>query len=478
MVDPSPDTQPTSHSDADLLRAFTADNDADAFATLVSRYAGMVNGVCRRSLPLREDAEDAFQATWLIVAMQAGSLKNTNMFPGWLFRVAQRTARRMATGKTGSSSGQSAENALSEVLPDTAGTSREVLDQLARDETLHILDAELSRLPRRYRSVLVLCYLEDYTRDEAAEFLGCTLAAVKAALQRGRALLRQRLARRGVSLSVATVLIWEFVKHSTAASAAVIEQAARTGWFWQTGHAMDAAPTIVSLAHEGSQPMVKTSLGKLCVTAGLACALTITVCIWLWQPVTAQVRNSGPSGNNGVQTVYQQKEKPAGAPVVVRMPINAQEAETLGIDFHAAPEGDARKVPLLGTWKRSMGLISSELTITDAEIAGKVTINEGGVPITLTFRAEYAVARGDLVYGVIQSADATTTAQNEDVTELGVYGTLLIEQPISFRYYRDEQGLTIKDINLGLFEALAAMDGDGDETMGIKMLIIGRYASE
>ena len=187
-------------TDAELLERFLArgDSDAeDAFATLVARHGPMVLGVCRRMLPASHDAEDAFQATFLVLARRAASIVRRERVASWLYSVAVRTAqvarRRVARQRA-------AERRL---MDETSEAKSEPAED--REDLLPILDEELNRLPHRYRVALVACELEGKPRREAARQLGIPEGTLSTHLARGRKLLRERLQRRGVSLGVGPI---------------------------------------------------------------------------------------------------------------------------------------------------------------------------------------------------------------------------------------------------------------------------------
>lgn len=175
-------------TDRDLLRRFAVDHDEEAFATLVARHGRMVLGVCHRFLPTVQDAEDACQATFLILARKAGGRWQPSV-ANWLHTTARRVAakaRRVSARRVKREGGA----AVSEsTLP---------RDDLSARELFAILDEELERLPERYREPLVLCYLEGLSREDAAARLGVPGGTVKTRLERGRRRLEDALTRRGV----------------------------------------------------------------------------------------------------------------------------------------------------------------------------------------------------------------------------------------------------------------------------------------
>src|SRR5262245_31400932 len=180
--------------DQELLARFVQQRDEAAFAALVQRHAPMVFGVCRRVLKHSHDAEDAAQATFLVLAHHARSIRKGGSVGSWLHTVAYRAARKL---KTDIVRRTARERSLMEApAADTAqeATWREV--QL-------VLDEELNRLPEKYRAPLVLCFLEGMTQDEAARQLGWPREVLRGRVDRGRQRLRSQLIRRGVTLSAA-----------------------------------------------------------------------------------------------------------------------------------------------------------------------------------------------------------------------------------------------------------------------------------
>jgi RNA polymerase sigma factor (sigma-70 family) len=181
-------------SDADLLAAFARSRDEAAFEELVRRYGPLVWRLCSRLLDDRHAAEDAFQATFLVLARKAGSLRWPNAVGCWLYGVARRVAGQLRRRRRIETDPQ---------IDVAERSSRSPLDAVSGRELAALLDDELGRLPERLRAPLVLCYLEGRTRDKAAAQLGCSFGTLKRRLERGRAVLRARLERRGVGLPAA-----------------------------------------------------------------------------------------------------------------------------------------------------------------------------------------------------------------------------------------------------------------------------------
>src|SRR5439155_22493762 len=193
------------------LRRFAALRDEQAFAALVRRHGPMVLNVGQRVLHNGHDAEDVFQATFLVLTRKAGSLRWHESVGNWLYQVAYRIARkaRAAVARRAVKEARAAELAPAEPH-----------DDLSWREVEALLDEELHQLPVKYRVPLVFCYLEGVTRDEAAQQLGWSLSTLKRRLERGRELLRLRLVRRCLTFSAA--LFTPMLMQSTAQAALTV----------------------------------------------------------------------------------------------------------------------------------------------------------------------------------------------------------------------------------------------------------------
>jgi RNA polymerase sigma factor (sigma-70 family) len=182
----------TGLTDGQLLKDYLGHRDEAALAALVRRHGPMVWGVCRRVLRNYHDAEDAFQATFLVFVRKAASIASPELLANWLYGVAHQTAlnARATTAKR-----RARERQVTE-MPEPAVTEEDLWGDLQP-----LLDQGLSRLPEKYRVAIVLCDLEGKTRKEAARQLGVPDGTLAARLARGRVLLAKRLARHGLAVS-------------------------------------------------------------------------------------------------------------------------------------------------------------------------------------------------------------------------------------------------------------------------------------
>ncbi len=178
-------------SDRQLVERVLATRDESALLTIVLRHGTMVYHVCRRVLRHPQDAEDAFQATFLVLAQELHALRQHSSLASWLHGVALRVSHK-AKARAIARQRWEACAALPEAVPP---------DDLTWSEVRSALDDELSRLPDKWRLPLVLCYLEGQTQDEAADQLGWSKSTLRRRLEQARAALGSRLKGRGIAWS-------------------------------------------------------------------------------------------------------------------------------------------------------------------------------------------------------------------------------------------------------------------------------------
>ncbi len=224
-------------TDGELLESFISRKDEAAFEALVRRHGPMVFGVCQRLLRNRHDAEDAFQAVFLVLARKAGSVRPRTQVANWLYGVAYRTALKART-KTARQRGR--ERQVTDMPePEAPEPNDSWLDLRP------LLDQELSHVPDKYRIPIVLCDLEARTGKEAARQLGWAEGTLASRLSRGRGLLAKRLTRRGVTLgggSLATALSQQAA--SACVPASLVSSAVKAACAFAAGQAL--SPGLVS----------------------------------------------------------------------------------------------------------------------------------------------------------------------------------------------------------------------------------------
>src|SRR5262245_670371 len=271
-------------TDQQLLDRFVRERDEAAFATLLQRHGPMVRGVCLRALRYAHDADDAFQATFLVLARKAALVSWHKSVGGWLYQVAWRIARkaRTAADRDADLTRRLAPEEVSQMA------AADPLTDAVRRELRAVLDEELARMPEKYRLPLVLCYLEGQTNEEAARQLGWTKGTVSGRLARARDLLRPRLARRGLALTAAA---FSAALAETTVSAAVpatlLQATLKAAVRYAAGAAGTISAQVVPLAKGALQTMFLTRLkiatGLLLVLGLLGTAATVIT----WQALAA-----------------------------------------------------------------------------------------------------------------------------------------------------------------------------------------------
>ncbi len=232
-------------TDWSLLAQFVA-GDESAFASLMERHQSLVMSVCQRILREAADAEDAFQATFLVLARKARTLSWQDSIVGWLHQTARRTAMKLRSMKARrqrieqQAALERSEDSHSEKNSEAAVTVHELAE---------ILDEELDRLPALFREVILLTQVEGLSRDETAQRLGISEAAVKDRLERGRGQLRSRLVRRGITVSGTMLAAWLLPGTAQAASTTLVTTTVSVASVFASGVTTSgAAPAAITLA--------------------------------------------------------------------------------------------------------------------------------------------------------------------------------------------------------------------------------------
>lgn len=304
-------------TDQELLHRFVSSRDEAAFSTLMERHGPLVIGTARRVLRNDHEAEDVFQATFVLLVQKAGSIHGC--LPAWLHKVAFHLAlftRKRSTMR--------AEREMATARP--LGTPAE-----AWHEAQTLVDAELERLPARYREPLTLCYLMGKTTDEAAQDLGCTSDAVRGRLARGREMLRGRLARQGVATTAA--LLTAFLAEN-AGLASVPAACARS--------TLDAALTalgkqslpgnIVPLLQEGARQMFMAKVKTIAVVTVAMLVLALGAGLVGQQVLAGKGKEAASKSSSDAKAPAEDKGKtePSGVPLELKL-VAKQETYTLDL---------------------------------------------------------------------------------------------------------------------------------------------------
>jgi len=391
-------------TDGQLLGSFIDQKDEAAFETLVRRHGPMVFGVCRRVVRNHHDAEDAFQATFLVLARKASSVKQPERLANWLHGVALRTATK---AKTMTAKRRGREKQVTE-LPEL-----EAAQQGHWFDLQPLLDQELKGLPENYRLPILLCDLEGKTIKEAAQQLGWPQGTLAGRLARGRKLLAKRLAGRGVVLSAGSLAV---VISQNVASAgvptALMSSTVKAATTIAAGQATVAGvvPAKVAILTEGVLKAMLLSKLKTATVGLLLVALLSGAAGAIYQTQAAEHPKQEPKTKTTVGEATSPPEK--AGPKKDKIPkknlaeawavVSVKDKQKNTLDFdpifsHAAgtqaPIRNARLTLQGGKFTLKTGLVSLEGTYTfDAAVTPKEitlsTTESGGV---LSIPGEYSL---------------------------------------------------------------------------------------
>jgi RNA polymerase sigma factor (sigma-70 family) len=378
-------------TDGQLLEDFVSRRDDAALGALVRRHGPMVWAVCRRVLCNWHDAEDAFQATFLVLVRKAASVVPREMVANWLYGVAHQTAlkARATTAKR-----RARERQVQE-MPEPAVSEADFWHELQA-----LLDQELSRLPDTYRVAIVLCGLEGKTRKEAARQLGVPEGTLAAKVARGRVMLAKRLARRGLAVSVGS-LVAALAKNAASASApsSVVVSTIKAAGLFAAGQAATSgviSVTVAALTEGVLKAMVLTKL-KIATAVLLAVGLLGTGAGWL----THQALAKKPTDKAGKDAGQKDRTEVRG---VVKAVDASRNTILVHLDKGLAGEetfalaGDARVFLDDGTGDR-LGFREGNL----ADLAE-------GISVTLRLSEDQRVTRlwaeGPIIQGTLKAVDA------------------------------------------------------------------------
>jgi RNA polymerase sigma factor (sigma-70 family) len=378
-------------TDGQLLEDYLRRRDEAALAALVRRHGPMVWGVCRRVLRNYHDAEDAFQATFLVLVRKAASVVPRQMLANWLYGVAHQTARkaRATTAMRGARESQVTR------MPEPAATDPELWDDLQP-----LLDQELAGLPDIYRVALVLCNLEGKTRKEAARQLGVPEGTLAARLARGRVLLARGLARHGLAVSGGTL------------AAVLAQNAARAGVPMALGSSTIKAASLYAAGPAAATGVVSAK------AAGLAEGVVKTMLLTKVKVVTSVLLTVATLGMGAGWLTHQAlAQKPTNEAVKgadkkdgteVSGVVQAVDASRNTVTLHPGKEFlEPQTFTVAGDAK----------VLLDDGTGDKLGFQEGrladlreGAPVTLRLSEDHKVVRiwaeGPTIQGTLKAADA------------------------------------------------------------------------
>ena len=417
-------------SEWQLLHRYLDRRDEVAFEAIVSRHGPMVLGVCRRILGDAGDVEDAFQATFLILARKGATLGESDPVGHWLYGVAYRVALKARASAA-------RRRALERSSPPPEASKSE---DPARRELAEVIDAEVARLPAKYRAPVVLCYLEGLTHEEASQQLGWPVGSVKGRLSRAKDILKGRLSRRGVAPASGALLVALVREARAAVPSALLKLTIKAATAGPTSGTVPAA--VASLAAGSLTTMF---LSKLKATAAILLVLGTGAAVLAYQATKGDGKN--PAKDRGQPPSSQAQATPpastsdvpdwvAGWPSLTRqMDDHPGNKRILGaleqpVSMHFptdTPLEDIKKYIENATEDKAAGLPKGipiyfdpqGLQDADKTMASTVSINLEGLPLKTTL--ELALKQLALTYRVQDGLLFITSTQPEDqVTPLGI----------------------------------------------------------
>ncbi len=458
----APPPEPAARAaDAELLGRFLDARDEAAFAALVSRHLATVRAVCRSVLRDPNDADDAAQATFLVLVRRAGAVRDRAALGAWLARVAWRAANRLRT--------QNARLAMRTAPTDPDQTpTRASPQRSAATEALH---EEIARLPDRYRLAVLACYAAGTPTAEAAAQLGWPKGTLLTRLAWARRRLRKRLEERGLAPAAFTAAFAP--RAGRIGAAALADRIAESALLLSTGDPLAKVliPDRVSSLTEG---LVRAMIGtKLKVAAAAALVAVALLGLGLGR-MTADgsapqdrkaaapaqpVDRAAPPADRTAPAAKAEPDAGRGDDLVVRRPLGSF----------------TKEVPQYG---------KATLTFTENRLHIRAAVRIDKATFTVEADADYSINRESVVYGVLTSVELGGLG-GEEGGEVELFASAFVDAPFAFRVRVEDDGVSIKDVRCGPFGSLlfAEMFGGGGGDAGKEALLVttmigGKYRTD
>lgn len=471
--------RPDAPTDADLLGRFLDAQDQSAFASLVARHGPMVRAVCRSVLRDPNDADDAAQATFLVLVRRAVVVRDRAALGGWLGRVAWRTANRLRADN------RRRGDRTAGVEPDATPAA-----PLCDSPDLAAVLDEIGKLPERYRVAVLACYAAGESTAEAARQLGWPKGTLLTRLAWARKRLRDRLARRGVTLA-GGLLAALAESLGSAGAGAFTNRTTRVAAALAAGGPVEnglVSERVFPLTNGVVRAMIGTKL-KAAIGIGLLAAVLLGLALGRSTVGTADA-NPGDAkkpaatekAGKGASAKDDEEPKAGAARGGTNDSQPARDA-----DERAAPAGPGKELVV----RRPSGSYTREvqpygrgtITFTEDRLHVHATVTVEKFTVTFTADADYTLNRESLVYGVITGADMSAPGGGEAAVAFAPLASLATDLPFAFRIRVEDDAITIKDIKAGpigsplLMEALTKGD-DGKELTAIASMVCGKYKAD
>ena len=460
-------------ADADLLSRFLDAHDETAFEALVARHLPCVRAVCRSLLRDPNDADDAVQATFLVLVRRAKALRDRLALGAWLCRVAWRTANRLREGN-----GRRGERATT-IDPD-ATPGREATPA-GGGEVAAALHDEIARLPERYRLAVLTCYAAGTPTAEAATRLGWAKGTLLTRLAWARKRLRERLTKRGVTLGGGFTVLFAGRSGSAALLAGRITASAVTVASGDTVAAKEWVSDRVSNLTEG---MVRTMIGtKIKLAVGIGFVAVALLGLGLGRMSAGAADAADKKLAPVVGTPAGKPTEPRDATPVKPLPPQENAEPRLASDVGiAAPGNDLVVRRPLGSFTREVAPYGkATLTFTESRLHVHATVSVEKISVTADLDADYSVNRESVVYGIITGADVTSPGA-EAAFAVAPLAAVATDLPFCFRVRVEDDAITIKDLKVGPFGSPLMTEffskEDAKEMLLVTSVIGGKYKAE
>jgi RNA polymerase sigma factor (sigma-70 family) len=448
-------------TDADLLGRFLAARDEAAFTALTSRHLPAVRAVCRSVLRDHNDADDAVQATFLVLVRRAETVRDRAALGAWLARVAWRAANNLREA-----------NARRAARTDATDLDRVPAAPPADRSAADALNEEIARLPERYRVAVLTCYAAGTPVADAAAQLGWPKGTLLTRLAWARRRLRQRLEARGLAPAAFAAV---FAPRAARIGAAMLaDRIGRSAVLYGTNDPL-AKVVISARVFTLTEGLVRAMIAtKLKVAAVVVLAAVALLGLGL-----GRMTADGQPGRKAAAPAPAPAAPPAdrAAPPADRAapPARADAEPGRGDDLVVRrPHGSyTKEVPQYG---------KATLTFTETRLHVRAAVRIDKATFTVEADADYSINRESVVYGVLTSVELGGLG-GEEAEEVELFAAAFVDMPFSFRVRVEDDGVSIKDIRCGPFGSLlfSEMLGSGDagkEAILVTTMVGGKYRTD
>jgi RNA polymerase sigma factor (sigma-70 family) len=446
-------------ADTDLLGRFLDAHDEAAFTALAARHLPTVRAVCRSVLRDPNDADDAVQATFLVLVRRAGAVRNRAALGAWLARVAWRAANRLRETNTRRSAMHSVDTDPDDT-PAPATT--------ARTELAAALHEEIARLPERYRLAVLACYAAGTPTADAARQLGWPKGTLLTRLAWARRRLRARLGIRGLPLAGGFAVVFA-PRVGRVGAALLAGRIGRSALLLKTGDPLVKVliPGRVASLTEG---VVRTMMGtklKVTVAAGLVAVALLGLGLGR---MTAE--GQPPSGTK--------LNPPAASTPAATAPAAEPHAKAA-----KAEAGDLVVRRPRGSYTREVpGYGKATFTFTDGHLHAAASVRIEDASFVVTLEGDYAMNAESTVFGVISSAEVQGSFPADEAAEVAYIAGAAADVPFAFRVRVEDDAVTVKDIRFGaigspaFMKAIEAISADDEGIYAVLGILAGKYRAD